>query len=207
MTLNTVLSLTALACALCHVGSASTIATGSVTFSFLGVTVDTPGAIVPHTRFSVTSTLAGSNGLGSFGSCPSVKCVMAGSPAIVSSPFFGDAALGVFLTFGETGRYAYTITSQVAPHIVVNGSINISTFGSFHDASNVFSNAAATLDFLFAESCGLSGCSESGSAVFETPPAATTQTPESSSLFLTGAALLGFCLARCTGAVGRASRF
>jgi len=197
--LKTVLPLSALLLAVASIGSAAT-ASGTVPFSFTGVTDNTPGALVPGTQFTVASVAASGDGSGSFDSCPSADCVASGSPAtIVPSSFFGDAMIGLVLTFGPAGtRYQYTVTSQDAPVITHPGTgetfYDIVTNGTFVDNASVFDSAAASLELTFTETC-TSGCSISGAASFGTPPAVTT-TPEPVMLLLTGLALLGVGLLR-----------
>jgi hypothetical protein len=192
--LKSLLYLTAMTAAIANIGSAATLANGSVPFTFLSVTVDTPGAYVPHTQFTIGSVMASSNGSGSFDSCPSTDCVAVSSVANITSPFFGDALTGLVLQFGPAGRYTYTVTSQLAPDINHNGlntADNIFTLGNFHDSVGTFLDGPASLVLSFTESCsGTAPCSESGSATFATPPAALP-TPEPAALILTGSALLG----------------
>jgi hypothetical protein len=121
--------------------------------------------------------------------------------ATLISPFFGDAlmTLNPILTFGVGGRFQYTVSTQNPPNIIGGGlstTENIFTLGTFHDTTGTFSDAAASLVFAFTESCSgpLTGCTESGSASFATPPA--SQSPEPAPLFLTGGALLGVGLLR-----------
>jgi len=188
--------------AIATISSASPIlADGSVPFTFFGVTVNTPGAYVTHTQFTVGSVLVSNDGSGSFGSCPAATCVAVGSTASMTTPFFGDGITGLVLAFGAGNRYTYTVTSQVTPNISKNGASttdNIFTFGNFHDTTGTFADAAASLVFAFSEACTSANtgpCSESGSATFATPPAAIP-TPEPAFLFLTGSALLGLGVVR-----------
>ena len=186
--------LTTMAAATANCGSAATLANGSVPFTFFGVTVNTPGAYVAHTQFTIGSVMVSSNGTGSFDSCPSDDCVGVSSAASITSPFFGDTLTGLVLTFGVSNRYTYTVSSQFAPDINHNGlntADNIFTLGTFHDTTGTFSDAAASVVLSFTESCsGTAPCSESGSATFATPPA-TLPSPEPTPLFLTATA---FCL-------------
>jgi len=197
--LKPLLYLTAITAAIANIGSAATLANGSVPFTFLSVTVDTPGAYVPHTQFTIGSVMASSDGSGSFDTCPSADCVAVGSPASITSPFFGDALVGLILQFGPGGRYTYTVTSQLPPDININGqntADNIFTLGDFHDSLGIFSDGPASLVLSFTESCsGTAPCSESGSATFATPPA-ELPTPEPAALILTGSALLGLGFVR-----------
>ena len=197
--LKSFMYLLALTSAIANISSAATLANGSVPFTFFSVTVNTPGAYVPNTQFTIGSVMVSSNGSGSFDTCPSGNCVAVGSGASLTNPFFGDAMTGVVLTFGPANRYSYTVTSQLAPDINHNGlntADNLFTLGNFHDSTGTFSDALASLVISFTESCsGTAPCSESGSATFATPPA-TLPSPEPAALFLTGSALLGLGLVR-----------
>lgn len=191
---KTVVNLTLLAGAMA-VSAWAIPANGSVPFSLLSVSVNTPGALVPHTQFTIGSIIASGNGSGSFDTCPSPDCVASGSAATITSPFFGDVMTGIILIFGPGGRYHYTVTSQLAPditHIGQNTTDNIFTLGTFQDTLvGGFDNAAASVVFAFTESCsGTAPCSESGSATFATPPV-TLGTPEPTTMLLAGGALLG----------------
>ena len=197
--LKSLLYMTAMTAAIANIGSAATLANGSVPFTFLSVTVDTPGAYVPNTKFTIGSVMASSDGSGSFGSCPSPDCVAVSSPATITSPFFGNALTGLILQFGPGGRYTYTVTSQLPPDININGqqtADNIFTLGNFSDSLGTFLDGPASLVLSFTESCsGTAPCSESGSATFATPPA-EIPTPEPAALILTGSALLGLGFVR-----------
>jgi len=197
-TLKSLLYLTALTAAMANIGSALTLANGSVGFNFSGLSIDTGGSLQPHTQFTVLSVAANNPGTGSF-SCGGPECVALNSPATITSPFFGDTLSGLILTFGIGNRYTYTVTSQFAPDISTNGlnsSANIFTLGSFQDSGGVFSTGPASLVFAFTESCsGTAPCSISGSATFATPPA-DLPTPEPAALILTGSALLGLGFVR-----------
>lgn len=199
-TLKTVLCLTVMAWTLIGIGSASTLASGTVPFGFTGVSTSPPGALVANTHFTIAVVAASSDGTGSF-ACPSTTCVLAGSAASFSpDPFIGNALGGLVLTFGLGGRYTYLAVTQDPPALTSGGAgetfDNIVTNGTFTDSGGDFTSAAASLILTFDQTCVGNGCSISGAATFATPPSETTFSPEPTMLFLTGGALLGVGLLR-----------
>jgi hypothetical protein len=203
-TIRKVLALTAVLLALSAVGVASPLSPNA-TFGFvpLGTVTVAPGAnllaatsitlpslelinTVPPTAFGITNDFAALLTPGDATTLTPLTLNLTGGPVSIPDQ----------IQFPGSNRFSFSpSTEQVAftPGINGGGAVSIFFLGNFHDTTNVFSDAQASVAFSFNQPSA--GGAINGSATFSTPPQAfIASVPEPGSMFLLSSALAGLAL-------------